>query len=396
LLSIVIVNYNVKYFLEQCLYAVERAIEGLDAEVIVVDNNSADESVAYLQKKFPWVRFIANKVNTGYAKANNQGWKASAGRYILFLNPDTLVSEDSLRLSVQAMEANSLRGALGIHMVDGSGAFLPESKRGFPSPLTSLYKLSGLIRLFPRSKIIARYYQGHLPVKQDNDVEVLAGAYLMVTKKILEQTGGFDEDFFMYGEDIDLSYRIKQLGYQNYYLAGSSIIHFKGESTRKNFAYTRLFYKAMGIFVEKHYRQQAGWFTLLIKAAIGVSGALSYLRQRLFGKRPETLSAPCGSTIVVGAAGETAGAINILRRQAVQHTIITADDIPALDKALQLHRNAGIVFCAGSISYKSIINCIENLGHEVSYTFHAAGSDSIVGSMSKHNSGETIAVNGGQ
>jgi len=167
-------------------------------------------------------------------------------------------------------------GALGIHMIDGSGRFLPESKRGFPSPRASFFKLAGLIKIFPNSKGIAAYYLGNLPEKENNEVDVLTGAYMMVKKEVLEKTGGFDEQFFMYGEDIDLSYRIKQIGYKNYYLASSSIIHFKGESTKKDIAYTKLFYKAMRIFVKKHYEKDSWMFSKIVQLAIAARGLLSF------------------------------------------------------------------------------------------------------------------------
>jgi GT2 family glycosyltransferase len=230
LLSVIIVNYNVKYFLEQCLHSVQKAIAGIPGEIIVVDNHSTDGSLAYLLPLFPSVQFIANAGNPGFSKANNQGWRMAKGDHILFLNPDTLLSEDCLQQSLALMEQRPDTGALGIRMVDGSGQYLPESKRGTPTPAVSFYKLSGLIRLFPKSPVFARYYLGHLSATEDHEVEVLAGAYMLVRRSVLEATSGFDERFFMYGEDVDLSYRIRQLGYKNRYLAGSSIIHFKGES----------------------------------------------------------------------------------------------------------------------------------------------------------------------
>jgi GT2 family glycosyltransferase len=232
-LSIIIVNYRVRYFLEQCLHSVAQAMQHIDGEVMVIDNNSGDDSVAYLQPLFPWVKFIELPENLGFAKANNYGLKLATGECVLFLNPDTIVAEDALLASLHIFKHQAEVGALGIKMLDGSGRFLKESKRGFPSPRTSFYKLTGLAWLFPHSPIFARYYLGHLNQEKNSEVEVLAGAYMMLRKSLLDQIGGFDEIFFMYGEDIDLSYRVSQAGMKNYYLATSSIIHFKGESTRK-------------------------------------------------------------------------------------------------------------------------------------------------------------------
>ena len=276
-LSVIIVNYNVKLFLEQCLCSVQKAILGMEAEIIVVDNNSVDNSIEYLTPKFPAVNFIANKENTGFAKACNQGLEQAKGSYILFLNPDTIVPEDCFTKCISFFEANKEVGAIGIKMLDGSGNFLKESKRSFPSPSTSLYKLFGLAKLFPRSKIFSKYHLGYLKEDENNEVDVLAGAFMMIKKEVLDKVGGFDETFFMYGEDVDLSYRIQKAGYKNYYFAESSIIHFKGESTKKgSMNYVRMFYNAMSIFVRKHYGgSKAGLFSFLIHIAIWFRAALT-------------------------------------------------------------------------------------------------------------------------
>lgn len=269
-ISVIIVNYNVKYFLEQCLYSVQSALTHVKGEIIVVDNNSTDDSIAYLQPRFAGVHIIANKENTGFAKACNQGLAIAKGKFILFLNPDTIVPEDCFEKCIAFFNTTPDAGALGIKMIDGSGAFLKESKRSFPSPLTSLFKLAGLSALFPKSKLFGRYHLGHLDNNQTHAVSVLAGAFMMIRKNILDTIGGFDETFFMYGEDIDLSYRIEKAGYKNFYFADSTIIHFKGESTKKgSMNYVHLFYNAMSIFVRKHYGQgKAGVFSSLIHVAI--------------------------------------------------------------------------------------------------------------------------------
>lgn len=276
-LSVIIVNYNVRHFLEQCLCSVRKAVAGMQAELIVVDNSSADNSLAYLRERFHDVSFIANSENVGFAKACNQGLKASSGEYVLFLNPDCIVPEDCFEKCINFFRQHPEAGALGIKMLDGKGQFLKESKRSFPSPSTSLYKLSGLSKLFPRSKTFSRYHLGHLDENSDHEVDVLAGAFMMLRRKVLDETGGFDESFFMYGEDVDLSYRVQKAGYTNYYFAGSSIIHFKGESTRKgSMNYVRMFHNAMSIFVKKHYGgSRAGLFNLLIHLAIWLRAGMT-------------------------------------------------------------------------------------------------------------------------
>ena len=278
-LSVIIVNFNVKHFLEQCLCSVQKAILGMQAEIIVVDNNSSDNSVEYLGLRFPTVHFIANKENAGFAKGCNIGLSNACGKYILFLNPDTIVPEECFKKCIDFFNSNPQVGALGIKMLDGSGKFLKESKRAFPSPMTSLYKLFGLSNLFPRSKKFSKYHLGYLDENENNEVDVLAGAFMMIKKEVLDKVGSFDETFFMYGEDVDLSYRIQKAGYKNYYFSGSSIIHFKGESTRKgSMNYVRMFYTAMSVFVRKHYGgSRAGIFNMLIHIAIWFRACLSAL-----------------------------------------------------------------------------------------------------------------------
>jgi GT2 family glycosyltransferase len=280
LLSVIIVNYNVKYFLEQCLSSVLKASENISSEIFVVDNNSTDGSKSFFSNRFAGIDFTWNDANIGFSRANNIAVKKATGKYILFLNPDTIVPEDCFEKCIAFLESHADAGALGIKMLNGSGIFLKESKRAFPSPLTYFYKLSGLSHLFPHSKKFSRYHLGHLDENTDHDVDVLAGAFMMVPRAILEKVGSFDEDFFMYGEDIDLSYRIRQAGYKNFYFAGSDIIHFKGESTRKGgLNYVRLFYKAMSIFAKKHYGHRAVFFNFLIQLGIVVRAIFSAVKR---------------------------------------------------------------------------------------------------------------------
>ncbi len=245
-------------------------MEGIDAEVIVVDNASNDGSVELIQSKFPSVILLVNKKNIGFGKANNLALQKARGECVLFLNPDTLVAEDCFERCIQFLNNHGEAGALGIRMIDGSGRFLPESKRAFPSLSTSFYKLSGLTRLFPKSKVFAKYHLGFLNELENHEVDVLSGAFLMARGELIKDLGGFDESFFMYGEDIDLSYRIQKAGFKNYYFAESTIIHFKGESTKKgNINYVKMFYQAMSIFVDKHYASgNAKMFSILVKVAI--------------------------------------------------------------------------------------------------------------------------------
>ena len=283
LLSVIIVNFNVKYFLEQCLCSVTKAMRNIEGEIIVIDNNSTDGSRDFFLNKFSEVNFIWNHENEGFAKANNKALKTAAGDYILFLNPDTIVPEDCFEKCISFIQSKNNSIAIGLKMFDGSGKFLKESKRAFPSPITSLYKLSGLSKFFPKSKIFSHYHLGHLDKNETHEVDVLAGAFMMMPKIITKSVGSFDETFFMYGEDIDLSYRIQKAGYKNFYFAESSIIHFKGESTKKgSLNYVKMFYKAMSLFVQKHYGgNRAGLFNFFIQAAIYLRAALAAIARFL-------------------------------------------------------------------------------------------------------------------
>jgi GT2 family glycosyltransferase len=269
-LSVVIVNYNVKYFLEQCLLSVLKAAQGIETEVLVVDNNSSDGSVDYIRSRFPSVSVIANKDNPGFSKANNQAISIAKGEYILILNPDTVVAEDTFRICIEFMEAHTDAGSIGVKMIDGKGNFLPESKRALPTPEVAFYKMFGLSSVFPNSKRFGRYHLSYIPDDETHVVDILSGAFMFFRKKVLDEIGYFDETFFMYGEDIDLSYRVLKAGYKNYYLADTTIIHYKGESTKKgSLNYVRVFYQAMIIFARKHFATAgAGLFSFLINMAV--------------------------------------------------------------------------------------------------------------------------------
>ena len=280
-LSIIIVNYNVEYFLEQCLHSVRAALTNLEAEVFVVDNNSVDGSVEMVRKKFPEVKLIANKENLGFSKANNQAIRQSSGKYVLLLNPDTVVEADTFSKCGSFMDSHADAGGLGIKMLDGKGNFLPESKRGLPTPMVAFYKIFGLSALFPKSKRFGKYHLGFLDKEQTNEVEILSGAFMLMRKDALDKVGLLDEDFFMYGEDIDLSYRIIKGGWKNYYFPEARIIHYKGESTKKssvNFVF--VFYNAMIIFARKHFsKQNAKTFSFLINIAIYIRAGAAILRR---------------------------------------------------------------------------------------------------------------------
>ena len=280
-LSVIIVSYNVKKYLQQCLFSVEKASVGIDVDVYVVDNNSVDGSVELVKNSFPKVKLIANKDNRGFATACNQALAISKSKYSLLLNPDTVVAEDTFSSCINFMEENTDAGALGVKMINGKGNFLPESKRALPTPLISFYKIFGLSALFPKSKTFGKYQLTYIDKDEIAEVEVLSGAYMFLRMETLKKTGFLDEDFFMYGEDVDLSYRITKSGYKNYYFPKTTIIHYKGESTKKgSLNYVRIFYQAMSIFAKKHYSSKnLKWFLFFIQIAIYLRAGVSMLKR---------------------------------------------------------------------------------------------------------------------
>lgn len=283
-LSIIIVSYNVRYYLEQCLLSVEKATAGIDAEVIVFDNHSHDDSVAYLSSRFPKVSFIASNHNIGFAKANNRAIRQSLGEYVLLLNPDTVVGEHTLRDAVAFMDAHPDAGAAGVRMLKADGGDAMESRRGIPTPLTAFYKMSGLCTRFPHNHRLGKYYMSYLPWDQPERIEIVSGAFCLLRRKALDEVGLLDEDFFMYGEDIDLSYRLLKGGWHNWYLP-TKILHYKGESTKKSsFRYVHVFYESMLIFFRKHYGHLSWLLSVPIKSAIyskAMLALVSMLLQRV-------------------------------------------------------------------------------------------------------------------
>ena len=258
-LSIVIVSYNVRTYLEQCLQSVQKALVGIEGEVFVVDNHSEDDSVAVVRTDYPWVRLIESPENVGFARANNIAIRQSEAEYVLLLNPDTVVEENTLRQSLAFMDSHPEAGGAGVMMHNADGTLAPESRRAIPTPWVSCLKMLGFTK---------RYYMSHLPWDQPSQIEVISGAFCLLRKKALDEIGLLDETFFMYGEDIDLSYRLLKGGWQNWYLP-YSIIHFKGKSTQKSdYRYVHIFYQAMLIFFRKHYGHLSFFYTMPVKMAI--------------------------------------------------------------------------------------------------------------------------------
>lgn len=306
--SIVIVNYRVKYFLEQTIRSAQEALQGLNGEIIVIDNNSGDGSIEHIKAQFADITVIDNKENAGFGKANNQGFALAKGEYTLILNPDTIIGRDTIADCLDLIRTHSDCGGIGVDMHDGNGVFLPESKRAFPTPWVSFCKIFGLSKLFPNSRIFAKYHLRFLPESETHKVDILSGAFLFIRTDLLRSIGGFDEDFFMYGEDIDLSFRIVKAGYSNYYLP-TPIIHYKGESTQKNsYRYVRVFYEAMRIFFRKHYPHFSRFYGFFIEFAIKLRAAASiltrFLMKRIPAKKSPTESRQFDTMLIVSANPE--------------------------------------------------------------------------------------------
>lgn len=376
-ISIVIVSYNAADFLRLCLNSVKEACSHISSEIFVVDNNSQDHSVVMVQEEFPEVRLIANKHNPGFAIANNQAIKMSKGRYVLILNPDTIVAEDTFVRVVDFMDQHTDAGGVGVRMLDGTGAFLPESKRGLPSPWTSLCKMVGLSSLFPHSKSFSEYHKGYLNPNQNHQIEILAGAFMCLKKNVLDKVGLLDEDFFMYGEDIDLSYRIVLSGYSNYYLAHPSIIHFKGESTYKDSIYRDRFYKAMIQFAEKHFNKGYGlllkWFIYLGVYLARLASSVSISKHEIADNDENDSKA-----FILGSCSRK------LNYPMPIEEVLEAD--------LETVTGGVLIFVTGQISFKRIIEIMFKFQRKFKYRFFDEKANILIGSDSKWVKGTVTAV----
>ncbi len=370
-LSVVILNYNVRYFLEQCILSVIRATQGINAEIIVIDNNSADDSCDMVKEKFPNIPLIENKDNVGFSKANNQAVAIAKGEYVCILNPDTAVAEDTLLNALRFAESKQDLGALGIYMMDGTGNFLPESKRNLPTPKRSLLKLMG----FTKGK--NGYYARNINEQEEGSVEILAGAFMLLKRDLYNEVGGFDEDYFMFGEDIDLSYKLIQKGRKNYFNGAITMLHYKGESTQKDAAYLNRFYGAMKIFYRKHFRKNVLLNGLV---AIGV-GLAKFLRK--FKEKNKQLVIPKPQNIFVVTEN-----LNLLDR------IITNfnPSVKTLSKS-QLeeaeHTDTMFIFDVNYISYGqifSVMKMLRNRGN--SFRIVPPGCSFMLGSDRSDQKGE--------
>ncbi len=426
-LSVIIVSYNVRFFLEQCLHTVWEASENLECETIVVDNNSSDGSCQMVRSLFKDVRLISNNENKGFAAACNQGIRIARGRYVLLLNPDTMVEEKAFKKCINFMDNNPDAGALGVKMIDGKGRFLPESKRGMPKPGSSFFRIYGLSRLFPRSPLFNHYHFVHLDNSRTGRIEVISGAFMFLRREALDKTGPLDEDYFMYGEDIDLSFRLINAGYHNYYFPETMIVHFKGESTNKeDLKYVFHFYRAMLIFTRKYYAGNNRVFlTFYIKLGIFFKASLSVIKRLIIrtirplrnlflmlykkslrGIYTNNFMKP-RRTVIAGDIKSYPDVVRLIKDTGAGNLVIGRistgqdDDLSSLlgttgelDTLIREHRIDEIIFTGRNIPVSGIIDIMHRFSElPVSFKIATPGVSGIIGSNSATERGDIYAVN---
>ena len=367
-LSVIIVNYKVKHYLEQCLRSVAEASRGIAVEVIVVDNASGDGSVEYLRERFPDVTIIASEENLGFARANNLAIRNSHGQYVLLLNPDTIVAKETFSDFISFMDSTPDAGGCGAYMLHTDGSFAPESRRGLPTPFVAFCKMSGLASLFPKSRTLGRYYMRYLNENEVNRIEIMSGAFMFLRRDALDKAGLLDEDFFMYGEDIDLSYRILKAGYNNYFLP-SRILHYKGESTVKSsYRYVHTFYRAMELFFNKHYAHYSILLSLPIKLAIWGRAMLAYAGNQFKHRNELTQHLHPINCLVIGnsEATEQVRAILTSLYGNCRHTFVTgnSESLPQghLSEGISLEGYDTVVYDTGAYSYGTILELLSREG----------------------------------
>ncbi len=372
-LSVIILNYNVRYFLEQCVLSVEKALEGIDGEIIVIDNDSSDDSCAMMKQRFPHIKLIENKENTGFPKGNNIGVAQAKGDYLCILNPDTVVAEDTFITILNTKNWSLNTGIIGCKLVDGTGNFLPESKRGIPTPWVAFTKIFGLYKL---SNVFGKYYAQHLSENQSGEVEILVGAFMVMKRELYLEMGGFDENCFMYSDDIDLSYMALQRGKTNYYVHETSVIHYKGESTVKDGTYMKRFQEAMNFFYKKHFKVSV-FFSAFMKIGIVV---FSFLK--MFQGKSQPKKVPEKYVFISD---------NEVLKQRLEAKLQKEVRLASVDS--EIAKSSEIILDANYVSFKDIISFIEQNKNK-SHTFKILppNSNFIIGSNSSNDRGEVIVL----
>ena len=375
-LSVIILNYNVRYFLELCVLSVQNAIKNIDAEIIVVDNNSLDGSCNMMKQRFPHVKLIENNENLGFPKGNNIGVAIARGEYICILNPDTVVAEDTFSQVLAFAQKQNDLGIVGVKLIDGTGNFLPESKRGTPTPFVAFTKITGLYKIFPN--MFGQYYAQHLSENKSGKVEILVGAFMLLKRDLYNKIGGFDENCFMYSDDIDLSYMALKKGKSNYYFHGTSVIHYKGESTIKDGIYMKRNQEAMNFFFKKHFRASF-FFTFFMKI-----GIVFFSIVKMVQGKPKPKLDPDNYILVSN---------DEILREKLEKRIKKPIKFQNLAQTFAENIASEIIFDQNQLDFKTIIQAFET--HKNSgFTFKIIpkSSDFMIGSDTSFDRGEVIKI----
>ncbi|SCY69675.1 Glycosyltransferase, GT2 family [Flavobacterium anhuiense] len=384
-LSVVILNYNVRYFLELCLLSVQEAIATIDAEIIVVDNNSSDGSVLMMKQKFPDVKLIENKENFGFPKGNNIGVRQAKGKYVCILNPDTVVAEDTFTKILAFAERQNNLGIIGCKLIDGTGAFLPESKRGIPTPWIAFTKILGLYKVFPQNRFFNQYYAQYLNENETGKVDILVGAFMFLERKLYGDLNGFDEDCFMYADDIDLSYRALQMQKTNYYFNETTVLHFKGESTVKDEKYMKRFQEAMNFFYQKHFKKS--WlFSVFIQV-----GAFLFSIAKMFQGKPKENPLPESYFLYSENENFAKKLASILENKVA---FLDFKGEKMVNSCLILKgKKAEIILDNHYISFKKCIEILETLkDKQVTFKIFPKKTGFIIGSNSRNDRGQIVKI----
>jgi len=375
-LSVIILNYNVRYFLELCVLSVQKALENVDGEIIVIDNNSQDNSCEMMKRRFPKVKLIENKENSGFPKGNNIGVAVAKGEYICILNPDTVVAEDTFTKVLAFAKKQKELGIVGVKLIDGTGNFLPESKRGIPTPFVAFTKITGLYKIFPTT--FGKYYAQHLSENETGKVDILVGAFMLMKRDLYNEIGGFDENCFMYSDDIDLSYMALKKGKSNYYFHETSVIHYKGESTVKDGTYMKRFQEAMNFFYKKHFRVSI-LFSVFMKI-----GIVFFSMVKKFQGKSKPKSNP--EKYILVSEDE------VLREKLENkwQTLVERQDIT---KSFAENTKTEIIFDQNQLDFKTIIQAFEtNKNKNFTFKIIPESSDFVIGSNSSFDRGEVIKI----
>lgn len=375
-LSIIILNYNVRYFLELCVLSVQNAIQNIEAEIIVIDNNSKDDSCEMMKQRFPNVKLIENKENLGFPKGNNIGVSQAQGEYICILNPDTVVAEDTFTKVLAFADKQKDLGIVGVKLIDGIGNFLPESKRGIPTPFVAFTKITGLYKIFP--KTFGKYYAQHLSENETGKVEILVGAFMLMKRDLYNEIGGFDQNCFMYSDDIDLSFMALKKGKSNYYFHETSVIHYKGESTVKDGTYMKRFREAMNFFYKKHFRVS------LLFSVFMEMGIVFFSFVKMFQGKPKPKWSP--EKYILVSFNEML--VEKLEKQFNQKV--------ELQKTAQLFSKTTrteIIYDQNYLDFKTIIQTLEtDKKHGFTFKILPKSSDFLIGSNSSFDRGEIVKI----